>query len=894
MTNPIYIGNPFGGLVTRVKPFNLQDNQFAQLFNAYSWRGEVKRKRGTSTLDRLNRQILMVASPTDPWDRPAITLVADAGNLITGNSLQSNSSIEPGSITLVEGANTYTEPATPDGTLVGAPAGSGTIDYSTGDFTITGAGAGTVTGTFDYYPNLPVLGLRSYAPNNRTNQFPLTIAFDTTYAYQINQASNQKNFFNVSYYKSSGVPFTWTNSDADQFWSENFQSAFWVTNNKSGLHYVDATYTSGSGTTDITMNLKSLGIDVNYLVIGDVIFFNQWSGSTINGLNGTVSNIADAVNGNYIITFDVSVTVAGTGYGFLLTNTIAGQDGIRFYDGDMTSGTGIPQNTNTGWVNFSPPLTATTTTINDLDPALYYLVGALIIVAFKDRLVFFGPYIQTPGGLVYQRPIQDTAIFSWNGTPYYNALVPTSTTTNESFNAEAYYVDEPGKGGFQSAGLSLPVKTVINNTDVLLVGFGGSGTKTRFIYTNNDLQPFLFYLINSEFPSTSTFSSIEMDKGGIEVGQYGITFTSQTACVRVDNDIPNQIFEIQAVNDGYRRVNGIRDFYNEWIYFSYPTGNGSASQGSWIYPNTTLFYNYKDQTWALFRENFTSHGTFRSTSNYTWLTLPFITWNDWKEPWTAGQELAQFPSIIAGNPQGYVLIKDEGTGEAPSGDIKVIVDNGDGLTRITAINHCVNVGEYLYFQSCIGSTYLNGQIARVEATPTANTFDIDINYTSGTYLGLGTYTRLIQPLIQTKQFNFFWNKGKKVLIEGQKYLLDSTQDSQITVNLYLNQNTQIKYNAGPIVPDTESVNNSLVATDILYTCPELENIGLTPSNVNLLMPTAASQTQIWHRMNTALEGDSFQIGLTLSDEQMRNLTYATSEIVLHAMQFTVTDASDLA
>ena len=35
------------------------------------------------------------------------------------------------------------------------------------------------------------------------------------------------------------------------------------------------------------------------------------------------------------------------------------------------------------------------------------------------------------------------------------------------------------------------------------------------------------------------------------------------------------------------------------------------------------------------------------------------------------------------------------------------------------------------------------------------------------------------------------------------------------------------------------------------------------------MPTATTQNQIWHRMNTSLLGDTVQIGFTLTDDQMR-------------------------
>jgi hypothetical protein len=48
-------------------------------------------------------------------------------------------------------------------------------------------------------------------------------------------------------------------------------------------------------------------------------------------------------------------------------------------------------------------------------------------------------------------------------------------------------------------------------------------------------------------------------------------------------------------------------------------------------------------------------------------------------------------------------------------------------------------------------------------------------------------------------------------------------------------------------------------------------MGLSAANINLQMPTATTQNQIWHRMNTSLLGDTVQIGFTLTDDQMRSL-----------------------
>jgi hypothetical protein len=882
MPDQIYIGNGgfSEGLTLNKTAFNIGNPAFPFLFNFFTWRGRVKKKRGTSLLGQLELQVQMVASAPTNFQLIGFTLTAGAGNLLNNSSFNLTSGstpiIAPGSISIVLGANSYSEPSPPNGTLIGSPGGTGTINYATGAITIAGGGTGQVTGFFDYFPRLPVMGLRDFSSTVTSSIYPLTIAFDTMKAYQINQTGTIPFFYNVSFYKGTGSPVVWDGFDFQQFWTTNYpqtnssiSGSLWATNNNPGFHFVKGTYVSGSGSTAITFTFTSNSNPYTNLIIGDKLWFNEWpAGSTINGITGTVSDITGAASGTYIVTFTTVQTVSGTGIAQLLTASIPGQDGIRWYDGDPTSGTGLPTGTGLGWVNFAPPLTAATVSINDTPPGLYYLVGALMIVAFKDRLLFFSPFIQTSGLPAIQ--LQDTVIWSFNGTPYYASPVP----LNQTFDVTAYYVDQTGKGGWLSAGISQPIITVGNNEDVLIVGFGGQGRKTRFIYTSNDLQPFLFFNINSELPSQSTFSSVALDRGNLDIGQYGLTMTDQQSSQRIDLQIPDSIFQIQALNNGYARVNAVRDFTKEWIYFAYPVNNSP-----WVFPTQTFLFNYRDNTWAIFYENFTAQGRYRAQKTITWATLPYNNWGEWQEPWNSGSSSPLNTQIIAGNPQGYVLIKEEDSvNESVSGDVLSISSTG-GVTLVTSQNHCVQEGDYLFMSNALGLMDWNGLIGKVTMTVNANMFVIDIPFPTGTYLGMGQYTRLCLPKLQTKQFPFYWEQGRQTILQSQKYLLDTTAESQITLQIYLSMD--------PIDPWNDITNNpplnGLIYSQILHTCPESTNLGLTPSNVNLQMPLAVGQSQIWHRINTAMVGDAIQIGLTLSDAQMRNLLFATSEIVLHGI-----------
>lgn len=903
MPEQIYIGNFAKGQVTARLPFVIDNDAFPTLNSAYVWRGRAKRKRGTIFLGQLQIQLQSVVSPNN-WQKGKIGTLdgggAFSGNLVSIFGLGSTASITPGSFTLSDGTNTYTEPTPQDGTLVGAPGGTGTINYATGDITITGGAAGgNLIGTFSYFPGLPVMGLRDFVSLTTSSNYPLLLSFDTKYAYQINQTGTNVFFYDVSYYKTSNNPVVWTGGDFQQFWTTNYEGAFWATNNKPGFQFklLTNTLAGSKSVLQVSATQVTVGLTSHGLVNGDYLWFNEVAGTigtgsgatqnqNINGQTGKVTVVdantltVDFTGATGTSTANFQGGAVGTGgIAQYLTQSVAGKgDGIRWYDGDPTAGTGLPTGSNLGWVNFAPPLTGATVIIDDLPAALYYLVGALAIVPFKDRLLFFSPWVQTSTGAAIQ--LQDAVIWSWNGAPYYTALTP----VNQTNNFKAYYQDQTGLGGNLPAGIDKPITTVSNNEDVLLVGFGGTGRKTRLTYTGNDISPFLFFTINSELPSDCTFSAITLDKGAIDIGAYGIAMTDQQSCQRIDLDIPDSVFQIQALNNGVQRVNAVRDFFKEWIFFSYP-----ISGSPWKFPTQTFLFNYRDNTWGTQYENFTTHGTYRPQKKKTWKTTGFRSWNTWREAWNSGSGSVLFPNIVAGNPQGYVLIKGQGTGEGISGTIQAITANG-GETQITSIDHCVQQGDYLYITGCLGTTAINTLIGRVRTTVDKDNFVIDLPFPAGTYLGLGKFTRLSQPLIQTKQFPVYWDQGRQTRLSVQKYLMDFTVNSQVTVNVYLSQDPDDAWNS----PQSNPPPNGLVYSQLMYTCPESSNIGLTAANTNLQMPTAQGQYQIWHRFNTSLIGDSVQIGITLSDAQMRNLTYATSEITLHGIHLTVDKGPHLA
>jgi hypothetical protein len=891
MGEKIVVGPVNKGLRNDREPFVIDNDSFPILINAYQWRGRLKRKRGTSLLNRLQRFWNSLSGSYNPGFATQ-TLGNDGsgngtGNLFTGfagSFFQPNATIEPGTVTINDETTSivYTDPGEA-GILVGTPSGSGTINYITGQILITGAAGDTIDANFVYYPDLPVMGLEDLILSS--SAFPGTIAFDTTYAYNI-VTSAPYNIYDVSFYKNPPTntypsyvqktivtPTTWNGQDYQQFWTTNYQGALWATNGINvpfsieniGMQYMPivASTVIDTGPPAI-VNLQIMG---HGLSVGDFLFINETTTSGLTGLitAATQTNPVSITSANHGLTTGNMVTISGvvgmtqlngntytitvtgantftlngtlgatfspyisggvwtspssehpgdisglnfqTGYvtavidpnnvtvefpnATITMNSVGGiaqyltnranplLDSLRWYDGDPTNGSATQPvlNGNLGWVNFAPPLSKGIYSISNLPAAQYYLVGARIILPFKDRLLFFGPVIQSSiaGSQVY---LQDTIIYSQNGTVYYTASFtgdPSFATTiynpilvpiGQTATASAYFEDQTGFGGFITAGLDQAITTASPNEDVLIVGFN-STFQTRLIYSGNDIVPFNFFVTNSELGSASTFSAITMDEGVISRGNRGFVITSQVRADRIDLEIPDEVFEINLISNGNERFCAQRDFISEWIYFTYP-----VNAISYKFPNQTLQYNYRDQSWGIFQECYTTYGSFRALTGYTWATIgeKFASWSVWNEPWNAGSSTLLQPKIIGGNQQGFVLLREDGTNESVSLYIEnisfpaIITNITKAAEAVITANNQFIVGQQVTFSGVVGMTQINNLTETIVAA-TSTQFTISLN-TSGAGFSAYISGGIAIPLEPIYSPNHCLNNGDYIVISG--------------------------------------------------------------------------------------------------------------------------------
>lgn len=309
---PTYIKAMAEGLIQDRVNFILPDDAYPVLENMFLFRERIKRKQGSELLGRLRRVLTaqdLGNSGASPWSFNIFTL-----DSITETTAQ----LEVGSTVITLGTDTFTDQG--DGTLKRQDGNlASTINYATGDITlVTLEPAGTATtADFNYFPGLPVMGLRTRETDSISTQ--MTVAFDTVYAYRYGGTGWQE-----------FIPGTvWTGDDSNFFWSTNYwtnssnEKLFWVTN-FSGQSGDPIRYTNGpaGSWTDFTPAIDSSGTNFlnQSLTIAPyrsrLVVCNTWEGASLAASVNFPQRVRWAAIGNPLTTDAWKDDVPGQG-GFL-------------------------------------------------------------------------------------------------------------------------------------------------------------------------------------------------------------------------------------------------------------------------------------------------------------------------------------------------------------------------------------------------------------------------------------------------------------------------------------------------------------------------------------------------------------------------------------------------
>ena len=433
--------------------------------------------------------------------------------------------------------------------------------------------------------------------------------------------------------------------------------------------------------------------------------------------------------------------------------------------------------------------------------------------------------------------------------------------------ANSYREDIGGEGSFIDAPTREAIVSAATLRNRLIVFFERS--TYELVYLGNQVYPFRWQKLNSTLGCESTFSVIPFDKVVLGVGQTGIHACNGANVERIDSKIPDEVFEIHNDDDGVFRVHGIRDYYNEMAYWAMPHSEQYQS-----YPNRVLIYNYKNDTWAFWDDNITAFGYHQLFTDTTWATIPHE-WENYDQQWNDGTMESKFRYVIAGNQQGYTfLIHRDFSFNAFSQQITDIQEAA-GVVTITSIDHNLKVGDWVYINNVSGIVALNDNIYKVGSAPTSDTFTIDLPPTvTGTYTGGGVLLLVSKVDIYSKRFNFYSPKGLSTNIEKADFLVDKIDNSEITID-YLSGTSQLSLRDAGI--DTGSILGSAVL-----------EFGAYPT-----VTYQATQERFWHAVYLQATGESIQLRMYWSDDQMEDSAISFNPFDIHAILFHTSPSQDL-
>jgi hypothetical protein len=492
---------------------------------------------------------------------------------------------------------------------------------------------------------------------------------------------------------------------------------------------------------------------------------------------------------------------------------------MRYYDG-LT------------WTSFNPAFNAAGDTLQ----------SARILTVFKNRLIALNTW---EGGAIPLNYV-NRARYSQIGDP---------------LDATAWRQDIAGKGNAIDAPTREAIITVEFIKDRLIVYFERS--TWELAYTGNQIYPFSWQKINTELGVESTFSIIPFDKLAIGVGNVGVHACNGSNVDRIDQKIPNEIFDIKNDNFGPQRVYGIRDYFSEMLYWTFPAASLNTNPP---FPNKLFVYNYPTGTWSFNDDSITCFGYFQPSNGVLWSSTT-VTWSS-DIAWNSGSTLPKFQQVVAGNQQGYTFICDTNVNT----NEKVLQITNVTLigvqTNLQIIDHNLAQSQYIYIDNAVwdpAGNYLNDQIFQVFTVTDKDNILIgpNANFT-GIYQGGGLISRVSQINIKTKQYNFYAKDGRNSFVNKVDFLVDRTANGQLDVNYYVSTSIDNLL--------LDSINTgTLLGTGTLDTFPYP------------LIPLEATSTRLWHPVYLQAEGEVIQLELTMNSVQMLDPLIRESGFQLHAM-----------
>lgn len=225
------------GLQLDKEPWLIPTDAFRKLINAFIYQGVLQKRKGYKEWGRF------VHFVNDESLGTTVDLQLTYNGTLLKNPLRPGDLI----ISTADGGETFTDQG--NGTLTGSLGGSGTINYTTGAWSITynsnPGPAHAITGDYNYFPDLPIMGITTYYQDVGTSQ---TLFFNTKRINKYNPTTEKLDDLTGS--------DIFTGSDSDFFFFENWKDRLFITNNVDRIKVYD-------GTNVANLDIDFDGDDVN-------------------------------------------------------------------------------------------------------------------------------------------------------------------------------------------------------------------------------------------------------------------------------------------------------------------------------------------------------------------------------------------------------------------------------------------------------------------------------------------------------------------------------------------------------------------------------------------------------------------------------------------------------
>lgn len=623
----------FQYLASWVKP----GDAFDLLEEAFVFRGTLQKRQGMSKYPSTMGAGSLVYADS------SVVVTSVAGAPLTYSSGGTNAvviprrPIFPTSVVIYArtsgGVEKFTDPAGA-GVLVGDLGGSGTVNYTTGAWTIDASGANTINNATEIWATYgyaaknftggtaanPIMGIKLFT--NETTNAQVLVVMDTRRASFYNGASfapmnTVSQTIGRGEAATNPVVFTLPFTPITPF-SVSISDG---TNTITDL---------GDGTMTTSGNMSGAN---NIVYATGVVTINLTAGNT-NTYSATFTLTGDYFTGNntnFFNTTNWKPTDTATGLMYMTNNV----DRVTTFDG-----------TNLGRPPFS-------TTFANFQKLQNEISKALDVKVYKNSLIFIRPTIV--GSVAPEAQMIRSSI----------------PATNANFSISNFVSDIAGNGNAQAAPTGDWIMSAQFLRDALVVFFLNSTWLFRF--TGSAFDPFRFDQLNSSKSTQAPYGSIAYDLVCTSMGNKGLIQCDGVGVDRYDISIIDQYLEIESRAFGQCYGQRFDILQQSWMLF--PAVDDATGNNVQLTSSRALVYNFLENTWAIYRPNLGNTevdptikntlsclGLGFTTTDITWASfaansgLPQAgaTWAQWDEQWNGYLDLAQQPALLGGDQNGFV------------------------------------------------------------------------------------------------------------------------------------------------------------------------------------------------------------------------------------------------